>query len=354
MKVKIRPLIIYVTVFALLCFMLWFNHRRAALFFIAAMVLYLAFSMIMQMKNFPLPRISLTPVDTEAAAGESGGFVCSVSSKSFYPFPRIRASYSVRHRDGGRSHMFETDYSVFHGSRDYRLDMRLAYCGVYEIECRELLVYDLFGIFARRAECPKAVRVIVMPEEIAVEADIEALGLSEEREAYSDPLAGDDVSEIKELRDYRQGDRLSQVHWKLSTKSGELVVKEYEKQMGACVALVCEGAGKGLSRLNEYYELLYAFGKKLLLEEIFFELVYYSAAAGDWEKVRIDNAYSLRIAMEDMFFYQDKSMTGGAAPDHAELTGASRLLCLTAEDGGGDGIVLAANKNAVITLRGEM
>lgn len=350
MKVKIKSLIIYIAVLALLCFMLWFNHRRAALFFIAAMALYLVLALIMHIKSFTVPEIRLLSEQTDIRAGDFAGLVCRVSSSGFYPFPRISASYRIKHLNGSKGHLLKTDYSVFHGSRDYRLDLKLDYCGVYEIVCEELLAYDFFGIFARKLECPKPVNIIVMPNEIEVEADIEALGISEDKDAYTDPLAGDDVSEIRELRDYREGDRLSQVHWKLSSKSEDLIVKEYAKQMGACVALVCGGLNGGLPEITEYYELLYGFGKKLLEEEIFFELVYFSSAAGDWEKTRIADSYALKLAMEDMFFYHEKS--GSEIAEYQESqSGISRQLCLTADKNAEDARILAVNKTAAVLLR---
>lgn len=352
MKVKIKSLILYIAVFALLCFMLWFNHRRAALFFIAAMAVYLAFALAMHIKSFALPKIELLPEQTDITEGDFAGLVCRVSSAGFYPFPRISASYRIKHLNGRQGHLLKTDYSVFHGSRDYRLDLKLDYCGVYEIVCEELLAYDFFGIFARKLECPKTVNIIVMPKEIEVDADIEALGISEDKEAYSDPLAGDDVSEIRELRDYREGDRLSQVHWKLSGKAEDLIVKEYAKQVGACVALVCGGLSGGLPEITEYYELLYGFGKKLLEAEIFFELVYYSSAAGDWEKIRIADSYALKLAMEDMFFYHKES--GEEISEYQEnQAGISRRLCLTADKGPNGALLLAENKNAAVLLQEE-
>lgn len=349
MKVRVKSLILYIAVLALLCFMLWFNHRRAALFFIAAMALYLVYALIMHLKNFPVPNIAVLPEQTDISEGDDAGIVCRVSSHAFYPFPRISAKYAIRHINGQQNHFLRTDYSVFHGARDYRLDFKLDYCGVYEVVCEELYAYDFFGIFARRLESPKTVNIIVMPKEIEVEADIEALGISDDKDAYNDPLAGDDVSEIRELRDYREGDRLSQVHWKLSSKSEELIVKEYAKQVGACVALVCKGVRGGLSQITEYYELLYGFGKKLLEEEIFFELVYYSSYTGAWEKIRIDNTYSLKLAMEDMFFYQAKN--GAEETEYPEgQEGASKRLCLTADKADGGAQVLAANNNAAVVL----
>lgn len=350
MKVKIRYIILYVILLALLCFMLWFNHRRAALFFIVAMVVYLVYALVMQMKNFPMPEVKLVSDVNDIVTGDCTRVVCKVSSYTYWPFPRISARYRIRHINGTQSHYFEADYSVFHGSREYGLDMKLDYCGVYEVTYEELLVYDLFGFFGRKIACPLSVNIIVMPKEVEIDADIEALGIADEKEAYNDPLAGDDVSEIKELRDYREGDRLSQVHWKLSSKSEDFIVKEYSKKIGACVALVCLGGFGGLDAINEYYELMFAFGRKLLESELFFELVYYNASKEGFERVRVDNAYALKITAEDMFFNHadiEPEDATGYLEDSQDL---AKVLCLSVNVAWNGTVIASWGKKTTIMI----
>ena len=45
-------------------------------------------------------------------------------------------------------------------------------------------------------------------------------------ERYSQRKPGDDPTELFALREYREGDRLSRIHWKLSQKMGKPLVKE--------------------------------------------------------------------------------------------------------------------------------
>ena len=47
-----------------------------------------------------------------------------------------------------------------------------------------------------------------------------------EAESYDDFQPGTDVSQIFDVREYRPGDRLQRIHWKLSAKSDGLLVRE--------------------------------------------------------------------------------------------------------------------------------
>ena len=57
------------------------------------------------------------------------------------------------------------------------------------------------------------------------------------RKVYSDEESGDDPSQIFEIRDYRPGDKMQKIHWKLSAKSDSLIVKEYSEPVGFAIVI---------------------------------------------------------------------------------------------------------------------
>ena len=58
-----------------------------------------------------------------------------------------------------------------------------------------------------------------------------------ESDEYFDRENGDDPSEVYQIREYRDMDSLRDVHWKMSAKAEELLVKEHGKPKG-CVVLI--------------------------------------------------------------------------------------------------------------------
>ncbi len=67
-----------------------------------------------------------------------------------------------------------------------------------------------------------------------------------EGERYSQAKPGNDPSELFSLRKYREGDRLSQIHWKLSKKSGELLVREFSLPVSDHLFFLLEPNGTGV------------------------------------------------------------------------------------------------------------
>ena len=105
-------------------------------------------------------------------------------------------------------------------------------------ECR-----DLLGFFAIRRKCPEIFRCTVLPSAIKPEEepDIDAAC---NRNIRLKPKYGGGFSEEYDLRDYRPGDMGNSIHWKLSSKTDRLIVKEALVPDNEEIFVVLEEAGR--------------------------------------------------------------------------------------------------------------
>ncbi|MFN8124472.1 MAG: DUF58 domain-containing protein [Thermoleophilia bacterium] len=93
-----------------------------------------------------------------------------------------------------------------------------------------LRIGDSLGLaVAVRRTGPAAERVLVVPEALPAADTTAALG---GRQRGRITLAGEDVSSLEGLREYRQGDPLSRVHWGQSAKRGRLHTKVFRPEDG--------------------------------------------------------------------------------------------------------------------------
>lgn len=53
-----------------------------------------------------------------------------------------------------------------------------------------------------------------------------------ESEEYDEKRPGDDPSQIFQIREYREGDRMQRIHWKASARTNDLMVKDYSMPIG--------------------------------------------------------------------------------------------------------------------------
>ena len=112
------------------------------------------------------------------------------------------------------------------------------HCGLMEITCDRLWVYDALGLFRRKLKLAELGQVYIEPRPVAGELP-ELAG--NRQAAVWVPKPGGGFSENHELRLYRPGDDLRSIHWKLSRKTGKLIYREAmepaQKQMALVLTL---------------------------------------------------------------------------------------------------------------------
>lgn len=301
-KFKTWNFIKYLMAVAGFVLLFMFNHRQALFICMVSILVLIIPSIVMAIKPSLCPKVTLSVKDSNGAIGESTQLITTIYNKSFIPFTRIHIYYDINHSLEKISRTYQNVYSSFIGTKEFKENIVYDFCGVYNISASKIIIYDWLKIISYEIVDLPATKAIIMPNSYDLSAVVNKLALKDEESIKDDPLAGIDVSEVKELRDYREGDRLSQVHWKLSTKSEDLIVKEYDKTAGTCIVLALDASYKDLTEINNYYGFFYSFALKLIESEMFFEVIYFDEKLEDIVSYRITNSYDLGIAIQNMFF----------------------------------------------------
>ena len=120
------------------------------------------------------------------------------------------------------------------------------YCGIMEIGLDSILIYDFLGIFYRRVKWKRRARIKVMPEFELMPLEItrRTREFQADAQEFSQERRGDDPSEIYQVREYREKDSLKDIHWKLSAREEQLMIKERSFPLG-CVVLLYIDFRKG-------------------------------------------------------------------------------------------------------------
>ncbi len=116
---------------------------------------------------------------------------------------------------------------------DEQKDMAFTYiygaedCGNVKIRVPDVEYQDVFGLFAFRRPADLIQEILVYPPEIRLNME---LLKRPETKSFGDMYnqkRGQDISEVSGLRDYVPGDAMNSIHWKLSGKLDELIVREF-------------------------------------------------------------------------------------------------------------------------------
>ena len=165
----------------------------------------------------------------------------SVNNRSFLPVLGIRAAlfYDNSCSSGIQQSELSFPLSSF-GRSELTQEFSSLHCGKITISLSKIRVYDYLGLFAIPKKSPVPVHACIFPPETSF--SIFSSLPSTLRDGRAASSFGDpDFSELSFLRDYRDGDRLRDIHWKASTKLGKTLVKEYDREGNCLVTFLTSG-----------------------------------------------------------------------------------------------------------------
>ncbi len=115
--------------------------------------------------------------------------------------------------------------------------------GVMECRLVKAVAWDFLRFFPIRIPVSKPVRVLLTPAAIPFPEDkaddIRTNGMAE-------PIFvkdGNGEREWKDIREYREGDLLRDIHWKLTSRRDQVIVREFEETGSAAIWVFLEWAG---------------------------------------------------------------------------------------------------------------
>lgn len=117
------------------------------------------------------------------------------------------------------------------------------HCGIYTIHLKQLSVFDPLILFSAKQKLQDEIRVIVFPVKYRMRLKLSDSRMGEEgAEVYG--RTGDDQDEIRQIREYREGDLLRHIHWNQTARTDRVWVKEFESQKSGQMELYLDFFGK--------------------------------------------------------------------------------------------------------------
>lgn len=139
--------------------------------------------------------------------------------------------------------------------------------GAWICTVRKAKVYDYLGLFSRTLRHDPQYRLYVQPDPVT--------SVPPSRNLFSAlswrPKRGGGFAENHELRLYRPGDNVRQIHWKLSAKTGELILRQPMEPVQGQLLLRLDLSGSR-STLDKKLGKLLWLGRYLLRQKMAFRI----------------------------------------------------------------------------------
>lgn len=158
--------------------------------------------------------------------------------------------------------------------------------GMVVFHVKQISIYDYFHFVSITLPEDHLTQIPVLParEEITPPEETSADDGEEEIEDYTSH--GMPSTDIKEIREYRPGDKLQRIHWKLSAKLDELVVKELANTSVLSIVLLPELTRKNIAQTAQTLRSLMEY---FIDNEQIFELCLYQHADCSFEHIAVSN-----------------------------------------------------------------
>lgn len=180
--------------------------------------------------------------------------------------------------------------------------------GMISFQVSEIQVSDFFRFFTASLPYTFLLQAPVLPPKAEIEMPDMTVSSEGEEEVISNTTRGMPSSDIKEIREYRPGDRIQRIHWKLSAKLDDLFVKELSNTSVLSLVILPELTE---NRLSETASLLRTVMEYLLAQEQPFELCLYNHLSCSFDFILVsskDEFLDCFIKFYFLPFYKEENL----------------------------------------------
>lgn len=246
-------------------------------------------------------------------------------NRSPLPAGRARVRLSIANQFTGEAQRESLEFSPSRMPQILEHKLTCGACGLVACRLSKARAYDLLGLFWApvRLKGAGACQLVVMPT-----AHRPALGLGQSSSQGSDggrfspDKPGEDPTELFGLRDYRPGDRLNRVDWKLSQKGEGLLVRQASLPLRDQALFLLDLSGTG-PESDGLMDVLATLGRFLSEEKQEYTVGF--PQGGRWSFLPVREPEEEQAAVEAVLRGADH-LPARLPPELPE--GVSRVVCL--------------------------
>lgn len=298
-----------------------------ALLYFAPQTLYIAiifwvfpllmFGLLLYIKR----KISLSLITSTTVGNIGQPIACTilVQNQSIFPIGCMKIKVYFQN-DYGKTKEFQTFSLSMNGNSEHQIHFKInsKHAGNITIATYKVKVYDYLRLFSRKIPVVEKISIPVLPDIHALES---AVFIKQpdfvDSDVYSKMKSGDDPSEVFDIREYKAGDKVHRIHWKLSTKKDVIMVKEYSLPITCAASILIDTSiKKSVSDILSYMDTLLSVSGSvsysLLLNEQVHTICWYDYDEGNFLSHMIHG-------LDDMYYAVSSLLRTTVSHEESEL-----------------------------------
>ena len=276
-------------------FQIFFRFYLSTFMLVLILVLPIL-SLLLALPGWMGSMASAVPEASLVTVGGSARFRIILYHSSFLPLirPRVRLGWTNQLTgESGESKLTLT------ARKPAELTVPAAHCGRLVCRVEGAVCCDLLGLFPLPVRKGPERAVLILPVHLELEGK-EELAAGENAGTVLRPRPGGGPGEDYDLREYRVGDPLRSVHWKLSSKKDELVVRETLEPQQAAIVVTYDHFGPP-EDLDRTFAQLWALSRWLLQQDRPHHIQWASPLTGVAEDRAVDSPNALLACLDGAF-----------------------------------------------------
>lgn len=249
-------LLYLVLLIILACFWILYVDSIALIMLLCALCLPILLKTLMICLKFKSEAFLSCDANT-CTSGDSIPVTVTINNRLPFSFSQMHAVIDLHHSFGIEKERIKLQFPL-HAKNTTKMTFYIHtdFCGTLDISLKKLYVLDYLHLFrANLIASRRTASVLIVPKRI----QLQVFNLSEpvycdESDLFGDK-AGDDPSEIFGLHEYIPGDSVSRIHWKLSSKNDQMLVKEFSTPVLKSVMLIADFKWDNISTKHRMREV---------------------------------------------------------------------------------------------------
>jgi len=324
MKINGRTIILIVFLLASVALFVFTDAGYAAFLVVLFAVLLGGAALVTGLTGDGLSATVDMPMQGER--GENATAELSVTNAGRLPVIRCSLHAVAENMLNGEQDVIDPDFSILPGKTDKIVfALKDDHCGLLRMAVKEVSVSDPLGLFTRRTTfgrgseleadmyyLPQVTELSISPEEVST--------YNMESYKYSQTQKGNDPSEMFDIKAYGEGDSYKAIHWKLSSKLDEIMIREFGLPIENRVLIILD---KRPAPADKYFvdkkvEFAASLSYTLLKKGVYHSLGWYDFLNERFEIVRVDGEDALWMGITAMISSPFRDDEASAAQRYAE------------------------------------
>ena len=261
---------------------------------LAVVLLAPALTLLLSLPPLLACRLTLEAVPAEVTRGQAARWEVALQGGGM-PLSRVTFTLRLRHSGDGREERIRRTFSGAEPRERWVVAAAPGHCETVEGEILSAWASDLLRLFSLPLRRSGGQTMLVLP--VARPPHRLPWDLGIRFVPATAPRPGRQLGEEYELRNYRPGDPVRAIHWKLSEKRDELVVRESSRRLRPTVLITADRFG-GADRGDEILDRLLGWSQALLSQDIPHVVQWVHPVTGELRTCRVENRDGQRRCLE--------------------------------------------------------